>query len=57
MKEKILTAVLSIGVLVLLGGFIYGCWYLGKKVSYEFFYEDQVIQTIEEYMQKREASK
>ena len=57
MKEKILTAVLSIGVLVLLGGFIYGCWYLGKKVSYDLFYEDQVIQTIEEYMQKREASK
>lgn len=56
MKEKIQITVLSLFISVVVSVFMYVCWYLGKKVSYELFYEDQVIQTIEEYMQEREAS-
>lgn len=54
MKDKILFVILSSFVLLSVGLFAYGCWYVGKKISYEFFYEDQVMQTIEEYMQERE---
>ena len=57
MKQGLLNSVLCLGVLVLLGSFIYWCWYLGSKASYEFYYEDKVIQTIEEYMQEKEVSK
>jgi len=32
--------------------FMYGCIYIGKNLSYNFFYEDLVIETIQEQTKK-----
>lgn len=41
-----------IGVVVSLA-FGYGCYYVAKNVSYSMFYEDMVIETINEEVQKK----
>ena len=37
-----------IGLVVILLAFIYGCYWVGKSLSYTIFYEDMVVQTIRE---------
>jgi len=44
MKE-IIGGIAGLAVLI---GVIYGCYYVGKNVSYSLFYEDMVIDTIKE---------
>ncbi len=40
---------LATGVVIFLViGFIYGCYYIGKTVSYSFFYEGMVQDSIRE---------
>jgi hypothetical protein len=45
-----------IGIIAIMVGFIYGGYWIAKTVSYSFFYEDMVEETIKE-MVKPEALK
>jgi len=37
-----------IGIIVIILAFAYGCYWVGKSLSYSIFYEDMVVQTIRE---------
>ena len=39
-------ALYGLGGLAMMGGFIYGMWYIAKNVSYWLFYESMVKETV-----------
>ena len=47
---------ITVGILLLICAFIYGCYWIAKTVSYQIFYKDMVRETITE-MVKPEALK
>ena len=53
MKDKALGAFGVIAVMIIVCSVIYGVAYLGKLISYKFWYEDQVQQTIIEMVDDR----
>lgn len=59
MKDRILGAIGVIAIIIIVISTIYGLAYIGKLLSYNFWYEDQVQQTIKEmvdekYLRKKE---
>ena len=56
MKNIIKGGAIILLTVVITGGFIYGSYWVAKKMSYKWWYEDMVKQTITE-MVKPEALK
>lgn len=48
MEKNMKMIALIFAVIVLIGGTIYGSYWIAKTVSYSFFYESMVEQTVRE---------
>jgi uncharacterized protein YneF (UPF0154 family) len=48
MKEEAQKAIAVIIVICLMGGLIFGSYWIAKKLSYEWWYEDMVQGTVRE---------
>lgn len=48
MKDTLLKILLGAILIAAIGGGIYGCNAIAKKLSYEWWYEDMVEQTVRE---------
>lgn len=48
MKEEILKGISILAVICLMGGFVFGCYWLAKRLSYEWWYESMVQETVRE---------
>lgn len=46
--NKLKSAGIVIGVIILIIGSIYGCYWIAKSASYTIFYESMVEQTVRE---------
>jgi len=51
MGEKIRLSIITFIGILIMGGFVYGCYWVAKTVSYSFFYEDMVRSTVIEMVQ------
>lgn len=52
MKDAIKAVALIVGILLVVGGIIYGCYWIAKTVSYTLFYESMVQDTVREMVKK-----
>jgi hypothetical protein len=48
MKDVIAKIIIGVLVFCAIAGFIYGSYWVAKTVSYSFFYEDMVADTVRE---------
>lgn len=57
MKNGLIGFTAFIAILVVVGAIMYGCYWVAKTVSYTFFYESMVQETVREMVKQDSLKK